>query len=63
MSEKFYLLNIEMLIYYIYIVYKKVGYSWEYQEYPLYPPVFPSVLTSGSVLLLTKNTRRTPPFW
>ena len=25
---------------YIYLVYKKIGYSWEYQEYPLYPPMF-----------------------
>jgi len=24
---------------YIYLVYKKVGYSWEYQEYPVYPPM------------------------
>jgi len=24
---------------YIYLVHKKVGYSWEYQEYPLYPPM------------------------
>lgn len=47
MREKFYFLNIEMLIYLIYIyinisiylVYKKVGYSWEYQEYPVYPPM------------------------